>query len=46
LEKERDRLFALGETSAKNIERYLKIIKEQTAYIKALEAQRATTPRE
>ncbi|SDS27276.1 glycosyltransferase [Opitutus sp. GAS368] len=45
LEKERDRLDALSTTRAQDCEHYLKTIGEQTAYIKALEAQRALTTR-
>ena len=45
LEKERDRLTALAGTQAKEREHYLSTINEQTAYIKALEAERTTPPR-
>ena len=43
LEKERDRLTALTVTQSTASEHYLKVINEQTAYLKALEAQRALT---
>ena len=46
LEKERDRLAILGVTQAKDSEHYIKTINEQTAYITALEAQRALSPRQ
>lgn len=45
LEKERDRLTALTATGTKETERLGRLISEQAAYIKALEAQRALTPR-
>lgn len=45
LEKERDRLIAESATQAKAGEHYIKVIEEQAAYIKALEAQRALIAR-
>jgi glycosyltransferase involved in cell wall biosynthesis len=41
MEKERDRLLALTATQANDSQHYVKVIEEQTAYIKVLEAQRA-----
>lgn len=45
LEKERDRITALTATKTKEIERLGMVIDGQTAYIKALETQRASLPR-
>lgn len=43
LQKEHDRLAALTEAQSKDITHYVKVIHEQTAYIKHLESQRPGT---